>query len=279
MNTIILTVIAAVSVAILDALFRYSMQKKIRVTAIAWYNFVVAGLLILLVNPLPSLAGITFPVVGFLLLSSTLWALQSITDIKAFEGLSLSVNAILGAAGVVLINAAGLYLFNESASLLQISGICVIISSMLIGVNFRKVGELKGSCLRAVSVLAGALALVIDKHLMTLVSPQLVLVSGYLLPAALMSALYSSELRSLGSELRAHPIVMHLMPILYAAIGYCLIYSIGLGDLWETISLYQLKIVFSFVIGFSLLKERERLAVRLCAAALTLAGSGLIIFG
>ena len=270
---------AALACSCLDVLYRYAMQHDYDPYAIVWYNLTAGGLLLLLFRGLPQAGlggGAALPI---LLASSAFWALQAWLDIKAFQGLPASVNATLNAAGLIALNLAGVIVFAEGIGAAQAAGLVLIVCSMFVEVDLRAGHERRGTAYRAGAVICGTLALVLDKRLTMMISTDWVLLCGYLGPALIMLVMRPAVVRQAAGELKRHWLVLGASAVLYALVGFGIIVSISLASLGATMSIYQLRIVFTFLLAAVLLRERERFTARAAGAALAIAGIMLVAAG
>lgn len=267
--------IAAGAAALLDILFRDAMRRGCNPLLFAWFNLAAGGAIVFVLAGMPAPRGLSLPVLLLLVVSAAAWAGQALVDLYAFQNLSASGNAILNAAGFMILNAAGFLLFKERAGPGAMLGLACIIAGILSGVRMRDPLELRGAKFRLFATLLGTFAVGVDKRLTQMITPELVVLLGYLAPAAALTCGRPKTLQQLPQELRNHGAIMAASAACYALVGYGLVLAIGYGQLWSAIALYQVRLVLVLPLAVLLLNEKDFLVRRAAGAALIMLGIAL----
>ncbi|MFM1848852.1 MAG: hypothetical protein RL417_2326, partial [Pseudomonadota bacterium] len=275
MPPIFLGLICAVCGGFLAIVNRALMRRGADVWAVSGVALVVGGLVILPFVDLEAIFVARFDVVSIAALigANVAWAAMTVYDARAYAGLSASVNALLNALRLVLLVLAGRFLFGESIPPLGIIGSILIVIGILAGASLSELSQLRAARDRALAVLWGGVAITLDKYLTGVLPVDFVLLAGFFLPALFLLIVKGDIGRRIAREMRSAAFLLVLGGVLTGAMGWTLMYGFARGELWSTLALRHMDIVFTFIFALILLKERERGWQRGCAAVLCSVGA------
>ncbi len=268
---------AAIS-ALIGVLYRFNMRAQIDAWALSFINSLAGGLVLITLLPAPQWTFID-PLIGTMLFASGLiWMLMVYWDLLAYEELEASVNALMNTTRLIVQCSLGVFLFEERFNLQAIAGICLIIAAIYSGVRSGLIRWNRSALFRGLSIISGMVALTIDKYLTTIIPYELVLLSGYFIPATLFLIIRPRTLmKSLGT-IRKFPFLSFANITLFSIVGFTLVYSIAHGGFGATTAILQSSTFFAFVFGVLFLKETSKWQLRLLASLLSMAGAILVAY-
>lgn len=259
-----------------EILTRVCIQRGCSPSGLGFINSVAGTVLLLVLFPFPSFSGLTVQLTWLLILSSALWTAMIYFDNRAYISLDASTNAILGSLRFVLLTLSGFFIFHEEVNLAGWVGVLLILGSIYYGIHLPQIRNNSSLWFRLFSVLSGALAIIVDKYLTARLDIQLVLVAGYFIPSLLFGLCRPVLFLNFYKEWKKSRGMLLPCALLYALLGYFFVYGFGSGDLWSTIAIYRLRIVFVLVLAYFFLKESEELARRLVSGCLCVIGALLV---
>jgi len=218
----------------------------------------------------------------FILLSSSLYALNAILCFKALQSIEVSKFSVLYATrSVVTIVIASVFL-KESLNTNQLLGAGMILSSILY-LNTKSLKEFlrfgKGEILTLTAALAFGIATVSDKYIIEWFDFIPYLTLDFLLPAIILIAINPKVVKEFRKLLvpKILPIIL-LFSTLYALAALTFFGAMDASDNTSLVSsIGQITTIATVIMGIVVLKERKDLRKKLVAGIASVAGLILLI--
>ena len=237
----------------------------------------MGGVILLPFIPFSSLH-LTPSAIALLGLAGTAWGVSVLAEYKSHTSLEVGVGALIASSRAVLLVMIGAVFFGESLTFSHAAGATLALTGVMIACPFHRGAHLKGLGLRLIAVVASTIAIVTEKFLAQRTAIELIIVGGYLIPAAMYLVLRPHNWREqcdLGHPKRR--LLICLYAILYTLIGPTLVVAFALGNLGETFIISQSRLVLIIFLGALLLDEKSHLLRRYLAMVITLVGLYILV--
>ena len=262
--------------AFLKLVHRATMKQGVsRTSVLIFYNVAGGMLLIPAISP-PQLLSISSAAWLLLLLASTLWLICDSLNLEALKHLSAADSDIFNTLRIVLLALIGVILFKDSLSASAILGIMIIIGAMLLNVDFSVLEFNKGTALALTATVFAAFAITIDKILLSMIEPALVVFFGFLIPGILLALRRPAEVRHVLPCLRSIGAPLLIAPILGVIRYHCMVHAYSLGQLSSVTMILQATVFLVFLLELVVMKEKSRLHRRCCSSLGCVVGAVLV---
>ena len=273
----LLALLSSLNLVALELTLRALQRERDQGWFLSLLGSLVGGIILLPFIPFASLdlAPITIALLG---VTGIAWAVSILAEFKSHSSLEVGVGALIASSRAILLVMIGAMLFGETLTLYDSIGAALAIAGVMIACPLHHGPHLKGLGLRLVAVAASTVAIAAEKYLAQRTAIELVIVGGYLIPAAVYLMLRPGNWReqcTLGPPRRR--LLIFLYTIFYTLIGPTLVVAFALGNLGETFIISQSRLVLIMLLGALLLHERRHLLRRCVATMITLVGLYLLV--
>ena len=255
MSAVGFAIIAVLASACVKIIYRFSMKSGAGVWSTLVYYNLAGGAVLLLFLPAPDLQQIDSTIFLLLLLNGVIWVAAGLLDLYAFKYLSATDSDIFGSVRIVLLALAGVLLFGEGISTLAFIGIITVLGSMFFSKPTDGIQFGRGAFYRIAATSLVAVALIIDKHLATMINVETIAILGFLIPGALFSLIRCQHLKQMTLEIRNSTWAPLLAPLLGALRYYCIVQAFAVGELLTTTMILQSCVFFVFVLELLFLRN------------------------
>lgn len=244
--------------------------------AVLILNNIGGALVVALLFGFPNLKDLDQTSIQVLLVSGFFWTLASYTDIKSHEHLEVALSGLYGTLRYVLLVLASVFILGETISFWGAVGCALITFAVLMASDFTSSRFRKGSFYRVTSIFLINTAILIDKSLSKSVDPHIIVMSGMIIPGIIFSCFRPQALKLIIPEIKKSGGYLALAPIFQGLIYFTYVYSFSHGDLITTATIGQTAVIYTYVLGILLLKEKDDLLKRGIASFLCLVGAALV---
>lgn len=276
MDPVLLALIAVVTASLKKVIYRSCLKGGSCLWAVAILYNISGGLLLLPFLSLSGIENINALHCWLLFASTLLWVCGYYLDLKSFQHIAAVEAEIYGALRLVLLVLVGIVLFNESLSSMELAGMLIIIAA--IGANYCGNGLTlnKGAFFQLLSCLFSVAAIALDKHLVSMLGLDLVVLCTYLGPGLAFALLNRKAIHRVIPTVRSFGTTLLLAPVFGAVSYYCYLWSAEVGSLASSTIIFRLGIVFVFLFEVFFLKERASLIKRSASCLLCTFGALLV---
>ena len=273
----LLALVSSLNLVVLELTLRALQRKRDQGWFLSVLGSLVGGIILLPFIPFSSLhlAPSTAALLG---VAGIAWAVSILAECKSHTSLEVGIGALIASSRAVLLVIIGALLFEEPFTMLDAVGAVLTLAGVMIACPVRRGAHLRGIGFRLIAVTASTIAIVTEKLLAQTTAIELIIVGGYLIPAAMYLVARPSNWREqceLGAPKRRA--LIGLYAILYTLIGPTFVVAFALGNLGETFIISQSRLVLIMLLGALVLHERGHLLRRCVAMVVTLVGLYLLV--
>ena len=245
--------------AVNKILLRFSMSEKSCPWAVMMISALMGSIFVLSFFDFPYFGDLNSFAVMLLVFNGMLWVAPWILELKAYEHLDASVAEVYGALRLILLIVAGVFLFDEGMSLMQFSGVIIIFGTVIISADKGSFSSNPGVRYSIASTLLMSTGMIIDKYLTQFLPAELLLLSGYCIPALIVSVIGFRRIRSIPAAVVSSRYLLLIVPALGVARYYAFVQAFAVGDVTTTTIIVRAGVVMVFVLEVALLQMREDL--------------------
>ncbi len=279
---IFLAVVSALTFAITNFISKTIINKKANSIFVTVFFQVFAGLFFI---PLLLTQEVVLPnsseywVWFFIVI--ILYTIQGLSGFAMYKYLDISLASILGQSRTLFSFIGALILFNESATILKILGMGLIIAGNLvlfIGKKSKRTISVKGLILVGINIFCIVTTSLIDAKISGSFSINVYGFLAYLLPGlfALIPLLKKIPLSEVKIQMRKYGLSVLLMGIV-GPIGYsALLYAYQIAPKSVVYPLNSLTTIFLVFMGIIILKEKSMIKRKLIAGVIVFIGAALL---
>ncbi|MCB0358180.1 MAG: hypothetical protein KDD44_01040 [Bdellovibrionales bacterium] len=272
---------AAIGAANVSALVKLILKRSVSAGAdiqatLQFYNL-SAALILALVFGLPDFGTLNAEAAGLLALSGCLWVSGSSYDTKAYEHLEASASEVLGSLSLIFVTLAGIFLYGETIAEEGYVGICIILACIVLGGDISGIRLNLGLVHKLVGIVFQSAALIVDRHLATLIPANEVAFYAFAMCGLLHLTIARTSASQIPDTIQKCGPELLMLPILGAARYYLLIYALANGSLALSYALLQTTMIFIFIIEAAFLGLQQDLLKRGVHCACCATGAAVLL--
>ena len=278
MSYYLLAIISSLIMVALELTLRALQRTRDQGWFLSILGSCVGGILLLPFVPFSSLY-LNPSTIALLAVSGIAWTIAILAEYKSHVSLQVGVGALISSLRAVFLVFIGASFFGETFTVWNSVGAAFALTGVMIACPNRGGISSAGMGFKLLSITANTIAIVTEKFLAQTTSIELIIVVGYLVPAAMYLVVRPRNWREqcvLGPTKRR--LLIGLYAILYTLIGPTFVVAFALGNLGETFIISQCRPVLLMIFGAILLHERSHLIRRCFATTITLVGLYLLVY-
>ena len=193
-----------------------------------------------------------------LVASGLLWAFGVFLEIAALEYIEATASRIIAAARYVLSFCVGIFVLGEPLSLLRVSGVLLIIFSILGISRFHLLTFRKGFWLTLASVFLQVSAYAIDKNLAEVLPATSIVISSFFFPGFTFLLIYPRNLIKIREEIIRSKGILIVIPIALALAYLAIVKAFGVGEFVSVMAIAESTLIFTALFAYLFLNERDQ---------------------
>lgn len=237
---------------------------------------VAAVPLLVVAVPLPDLQVVPTFAYLMLIINALIWVLAGWFDMAACRHLSPTVDSLYSSLTLIFATVGGVFVFGEELSVLTYIGITLIFGAAILHDGFGGFCLSKGVLLKLGAVCCIAAAMIVDKALVQVVSPDLVTYSGFALPALMYLVIGRKEIPRIWPDIKRCQGLILLTPLCSAISYCCLMRAFAMGKLSVASPLLETTVAVVFIMEIFVFKLRDGLWKKALACLSCVVGAGLV---
>jgi len=189
MSAIGFAVLAVILNAFKKVIYRGSIGSGSSIWGTAiYYNF-IGGLILLSLISWDQLGSLQAEHWSLLILNTVVWVIAYLLDLHSYRFISATEGELYGSIQLVIMAAVGISLFGESLTPLELFGAGLILAAIFINYCSAPLSLNRGAAYKLASSVLVVAAILIDRHLTTVIDANLVIAFAFLGPGLVYASM------------------------------------------------------------------------------------------